>query len=468
MNKRGEVELAFERALEGIQARVSVLAAGKITSFAVAYSGGLDSSVLLHLACRYAHSHSMKVYAFHVHHGLSPNADDWLQHCRIEAEKLGAQFDAAKLHISAESVSAHGTEQAARIGRYKALGEMCGKSGLRLLLAAHHQDDQAETLMLQLLRGAGLPGLSGMAAMQEDHALLNGDIVLGRPLLEVSRAALEEYASRHRLPYVVDESNQDASYRRNALRQCVFPVLREHFAGFSACIARSASHIRTAQTLLQELAALDLEKCRSEFDEMALNLDALNSLSSQRLNNVLRHWLDALGLQMPSTARLEELRLQLLKAQHDKQPRIEFGEFALSRVGRYLVLHPNLGSAPAEEMSLQWQGEAEIPIPRWHGTLVFERVEANGIAERELLALPLAIRARRGQEKLKIAANRPSKTLKNLFQEALIPVWQREWLPLVYLNQKLVFVAGLGMNVSHSSDDGPIALSWRPAWQNTR
>jgi tRNA(Ile)-lysidine synthase len=345
---------------------------------------------------------------------------------------------------------------------------MCRRNGIDLLLAAHHQDDQTETLMLQLMRGAGLPGLSGMALVQEDHALLGKGLVLGRPLLEISRAAIEKYASLHDVSFVVDESNLDVSYRRNALRQSVFPLLQQHFPGFSACVTRSASHIRTAQVLLEELAESDLNRCRIAGNELALNLNGLAGLSPQRCNNVLRYWLHGLGVPLPATARLEDLRQQVVEARQDKQPLVELGDFALSRTGRSLVLRPNLGSPPTEEMFIQWHGEAQIPVPQWRGALAFERVEAGGMAEHRLLTAPLVIRARSGQERFKPAINRPSKTLKNLFQEAAIPAWQREWLPLGYLDRQLVFVAGLGMDVRHRTTGAGIVLSWRSDWQNTR
>jgi tRNA(Ile)-lysidine synthase len=462
--KFDEVETAFERALESFQARVSVFAAEN--SFAVAYSGGLDSSVLLHLASRHAKTRGTALHAFHVHHGLSPNADAWLNHCETESARQGAQFKAVRISIGQRDIARHGVEQAARLARYPALGDLCRSHGIRLLLAAHHQDDQAETLMLQLMRGAGLAGLSGMAAFQDEHALLGKDRCLGRPLLEVGRAALEEYAERYSLHYVVDESNQDASYRRNALRHTVFPLLEEHFPGFSSCVARSAFHIQSVQQLVDELAASDLASCRDTDNEMALSLKGITKLSPQRRDNVLRHWLKGRGMRMPSAARLDQVQRQLLGSEPGKHPLFEFEEFALSRVGQLLLLRPNLGSPQTEELVLQWHGEHEIAVPSWHGALVFEHVEGSGIAMRELLETPLAIKPRMGQERLKISPGRPSKTLKNLFQEAAIPVWQREWLPLIYLQENLIAVAGLGMDVRHCSSGDGIRLTWRPDWQN--
>jgi tRNA(Ile)-lysidine synthase len=465
LNKLCEVETAFERALEQFQARVSVLTAE--SPFAVAYSGGLDSSVLLHLAGRHAKAKGFAFHAFHVHHGFSPNADAWLSHCETEAAGQGALFASTKVNIDAASLGTDGLEQAARLARYQALRKLCRTHGIRLLLVAHHQDDQAETLMLQLMRGAGPQGLSGMAFFQEDHALLGKNICLGRPLLNISRAALEDYASRHSLPYVVDESNQDASYRRNALRNLVFPLLEEHFPGFARCVARSASHIRSAQCVVHELATSDFEKCRSRESEMALNLDELATLSPQRRDNVLRYWLHASGIRMPSTVLLEQVQRQLFDSESDRHPLFVLEQFALSRDGQYVMLHPNLGSPQKEDVLLQWHGEHEIVVPQWHGTLVFEPVECNGISRHELLENALALKPRKGQERLKTVQNRPSRTLKNLFQEAAIPVWQREWLPLIYLRANIIAVAGLGMDARHCSSNGNIRLVWRPDWQNT-
>jgi tRNA(Ile)-lysidine synthase len=318
-----------------------------------------------------------------------------------------------------------------------------------------------------LMRGAGLPGLSGMAAFQENHGLLGRDICLGRPLLELSRAELEDYAHRHSLRYVTDESNQDSSYRRNALRNLVFPLLEEHFPGFRSCVARSASHIRSTQNVVHELTTADLEKCLDKTDHMALDLHELSVLSPQRRDNVLRQWLNDLGMRTPSTARLEQVHRQLLDAEPDRHPLLEFEDFALSRLGQRVIFRPRLGSPCKEELLLQWHGEREIAVPQWRGTLVFEPVERDGIARHELLANALAIKPRAGQERLKTVSNRPSKTLKNLFQEAAIPVWQREWLPLIYMRTEIVAVAGLGMDARRCSSDGDIRLAWRPDWQNT-
>ena len=193
-NSTPSLDSVFQRALEDILARVVV--SERIASrIALAFSGGLDSTVLLRLAAAACKQRGIKLFAFHVHHGLSPNADHWLTHCEVQAQQAGAAFVARKVHINPHDKL--GIEQAARLARYDALADMCASNHVQLLLTAHHQDDQAETVVLQLLRGAGLPGLSAMAMLQSEHALLGTGIALGRPLLEMTRADLELWADTH-------------------------------------------------------------------------------------------------------------------------------------------------------------------------------------------------------------------------------------------------------------------------------
>ncbi len=460
-NDAGKIDLtaAFERALGAILARVCVSAGVDKPSIAVAYSGGLDSSVLLHLAADYAIAHGLMLHAFHVHHGLSGNADQWTAHCETEAARCNVPFAAAKVELTGRDT--RGVEEAARIARYAALGGLCRRHGAMLLLSAHHQDDQAETVLLQLMRGAGLPGLSGMAPFQPQHDLLGPGVALGRPLLGLGRAALEREAARLDLAHVTDESNADTRYRRNALRRQVVPVIEQHFPGFGPLVARSALHAQSAQSLLQELAAIDLEQCRADEEGMSLALAPLAALSSERIDNVLRHWLYRQGIQLPSTARLDEIRQQMLHAADDLHPFFDFGPMTLRRIGGRLELHPRLGDPPADELPLQWRGEREIAVPQWRGRLIFEPSANSGLDAGRLRNGRMTLRCRSGQERLKIASNRPSKSLKSLFQEASIAPWRRNWLPLLYLDAELVFVAGLGMDARRLTQGEGMALHWQ-------
>jgi tRNA(Ile)-lysidine synthase len=224
----GSVPATFARALDALRT------ATPLPKIAIACSGGLDSSVLLQLAHAYAREHGIILYAFHVHHGLSPNADSWLAHCEGSAAALGVAFDHRRVAVEKGK---SGTEAAARKLRYAALGQMCRAHDVRLLLTAHHLDDQAETVLLQLLRGSGPAGLSGMDAANTAAGLLGNDqLVMARPLLPVARTGLEEYAAAHGVAWVDDESNSDPRYARNALRHQVMPVLQQAFPALRSAL----------------------------------------------------------------------------------------------------------------------------------------------------------------------------------------------------------------------------------------
>jgi tRNA(Ile)-lysidine synthase len=457
-NDTDSLEQAFERALAGIAARVAI--SGADPRIGIAFSGGLDSSVLLHLASRYAQAHHLTLIAFHVHHGLSPNADAWLAHCGQAAAACGVSL--LSRQVDASDSSGRGTEEAARIARYRALGEMCRESGCRLLLTAHHQDDQAETVLLQLMRGAGLPGLSGMADLQVRHEPMGDGVSLGRPLLGMTRGQLEQARAALGLDHISDESNGDLRYRRNALRNAVAPLLEQHFPGFAARVARSAGHAQAAQSLLQDLAEIDLALCRAASWNDPLHVAELKSLAPRRADNLLRHWLYQNRVQLPSQSRLEEIRSQMLDAAHDMHPFFDFGAMVLRRIGNRLELHPRLGTPPEDPVELHWHGEAQIAVPAWRGTLLFEPGDGLGLPRDALLRHPLMLHRRAGQERLKLAANRPSRSLKTLYQDAEIAPWRRLWSPLLYLNGELVFAAGLGMDVRHLAMGGSVVLRWVP------
>lgn len=457
-NSTRSLELEFERALADIVARVSF--SGGVSHIGVAFSGGLDSSVLLHLASRHAEAHHLALTAYHVHHGLSPNADAWMAHCEQAAAACGVALLTRQVDVG--DVQGRGTEEAARIARYRALGEMCRESGCRLLLTAHHQDDQAETVLLQLMRGAGLPGLSGMAPLQVRHELMGDDVSLGRPLLGCTRAQLEQARDASGLQHVSDESNSDLRYRRNALRNTVTPLLEQHFPGFATRVARSAGHAQVAQSLLQDLAEIDLALCHAASWSDPLHVPELKTLAPARADNLLRHWLYQNRVALPSQARLEEIRSQMLDAAHDMHPFFDFGAMVLRRIGSRLELHPRLGTPPEEPVELHWQGEAAIAVPAWRGTLVFESTNGTGLPRAVLLRHGLMLHRRSGQERLKLAANRPSRSLKALYQAAEIAPWRRLWSPLLYVNGELVFAAGLGMDVRHLAMGESVAVRWVP------
>lgn len=433
---------------------------------AVAYSGGLDSSVLLHLAAHHCRDAGIDLYAFHVHHGLSPNAGQWLAHCRSEAEDLGVQFDAREVVV--QGIADHGTEQAARLARYEVLAAMCEQHQVALLLTAHHQDDQAETVLLQLFRGAGLRGLGGMAALHENHELLGEGIAVLRPLLDCSRAELEQYARNHELVHIDDESNTDTRYRRNAIRKRIAPSIEEHFPGFAATVSRSARHMQSAQRLLDDLAAIDLAACAQGG---ALVVKQIKALSADRIDNLLRHWLQMQGADdLPSEAQLMQLSSQMLGAKADAQPELLLSGLCLQRQDGRLVALPAMSdmAPPASAVEICWQDEQVIAVPGWQGCLTFD-VDANGGLDPEALRQgPLQLRPRAGSERLKLAVHRPSRTLKNLFQESGIPAQARPWLPLLYIGDELAYAAGLGPDARFTHAGPGIRVHWLSALRHVK
>ncbi|HJV85800.1 MAG TPA: tRNA lysidine(34) synthetase TilS [Noviherbaspirillum sp.] len=436
---------AFERALGVIRARVFAFSeSGTTQRLAVAYSGGLDSAALLHLAHVYAKAHGISLFAFHVHHGISPNADAWLAHCEKECAASGIHFDARRMVLSDRERD--GVEQAARTARYAALGELCRQHEVPLLLTAHHQDDQAETVLLQLLRGSGVTGMCGMDALNTAPDLL-GDArtLIGRPLLEVTRAELAMFVSQHGIAFVEDESNTDLRYARNALRHGVVPSLDRYFPGFQRRLARAAQHARSAQGMLDELAEQDLASCCAGD---AIDIARLQKLGTDRIDNLLRHWFARHGIRMPSTAWLVQMRGQLFEARKDALVCVTHPDCEIRRHRGMMHLVPRImnGGVRLPPVAFRWNGEAEMPFPAYGGSLHFDIV-AEGVDGVWLRAQELHLRHRSGGEKLKLAADRPTKSLKHHFQDLDVPAWERTRLPVVVTGDgKLLYAAGIGMN----------------------
>ncbi len=439
---------------------------GPCSSIAIAYSGGLDSTVLLHLARAYCQQHGMTLLAFHVNHQISPNAPAWQQHCAQQCAALDIVFDAREVTVQKGK---SGTEAAARKLRYRALGEMGAAHGVPLLLTAHHLDDQAETVLLQLLRGSGTAGLSGMDAANAAPELLgNPALTMARPLLPASRAQLEAYVAEHQLAHIDDESNSDPRFARNALRHQVMPALAQAFPGFQERFARSAAHAQSAQRLLTELAEQDL--AASLVDD-CIDVAHLRRLSVDRSTNMLRHWFGLRGLSMPSTAWLAEMLTQLVEAKHDAQLCVTHPECHVRRHRDRLHITPRLPELAGQRdeavpaytpgHAFRWNGEAELAFPAYGGVLHFD-VADEGFDPDWLRAQPLEIDFRKGGERLKPAANRPTRALKYHYQACNVPAWERERLPIVTAGRDLLFAAGIGMDCHHTSraPGGRIRLRW--------
>lgn len=465
---------AFERALEVILARASVLAEGgqfwgadianrreekPIDSIAIAYSGGLDSSALLQLAQHYAATRGKELWAFHVHHGLSPNADDWARHCECECARLGVRIEVRRVSLAERGKD--GIEQAARNSRYAALGQLCRLRRVSLLLTAHHLDDQAETVLLQMLRGSGVAGLGGMENANVAPGLLgDSQTVMARPLLGVPRSELERFVTSQNIRYVEDESNNDSRYARNALRHQVMSSLAAYFPGFQQRFARSAQHARAAQRLLDEVAAHDFAACR---DSEYIVIDRLKQLSGDRIDNLMRYWFASNGVRMPAAAWLSEMREQLFDARDDAQVCVTHPDCEIRRHRGRIFLVPRYEMIASSEsvVTFRWQGEPYIHFPEFDGSIHFEYA-AKGIDGDWLLKQDLMIRLRTGGERLKLAHNRPTRSLKQHYQALNIPAWERLRLPVILAAGRLLFAAGVGMSRQDLPYDGGrgVMLRW--------
>jgi tRNA(Ile)-lysidine synthase len=428
---------------------------------AIAYSGGLDSTVLLDATVRVAGA--ARCVAFHIHHGLSPNADRWLAHCEAHAAALGVSFAARRVEVRRDAGVS--VEAAARDARYRALDALCDSERVRRIWLAQHADDQAETVLLQLLRGAGLAGL---AAMAPEYRPASAAVTRVRPLLHLLRAQLEDYAHGRTLRWIDDESNADTRFARNALRHHVLPQLAVHFPGFRDALARTAAHAGAAQRLVDELARIDMQTVASDDKGHALSRAALLALDDGRALNLLRYWMRALGLPAASTARLTDALRQLRDVRDDHGLRVDHaGQTLRSYRGQIYWEAGDSGDAADETAlterpvsELSWQGEAIWRLSTWRGTFVFVEMTAGEVAAGEaggghpvaipaalLMSKPLFARARRGGERMRCDAHGPSRTLKNLFQERGVPSWKRD-VPLLFAGDLLLFVPMLGVNLT--------------------
>ena len=419
---------------------------------AVGYSGGLDSTVLLHVLARLAPDPGYRLSAVHVHHGLSPNAEAWSRHCQAVCDALGVPLQVVRVAVAP---AGDGPEAAARAARYRAFAEVRADA----LVLAHHRDDQAETVLLQLLRGGGLKGL---AAMPEARWLRPGWLRLLRPLLDSPRAELEAWARDRGLAWIEDESNRATHFARNALRHDLLPRLEVHFPGAGAVLAQAAAQFAEAADLLDDLAAADAGGTDSGDLSRGLALAPLRALPEPRARNLLRRFLERAGASLGQAALREALR-QLRQARPDAQPGVEFGAVALKRYRDrvYAVARGGSDRPPAQGGEGVWRGEAELGLGAL-GCLRFQAVDGGGL---RLEPGAVRIRARQGGERFRPDPRRPRRALKDWLREAALPPWRRQTVPLVYVGDRLAWVGGLGADADCLAGPGEPGwqLSWIPA-----
>ena len=425
----------------------------------VAFSGGVDSSVLLDAVVRCRPRE--RVVAWYVHHGLQPQADAWRTHCEHEAARLGVRFGAT--HLAAAPRSGN-LEAWARRMRYRALWNAVAETDSRALLTAHHADDQLETVLMRLARGSGPAALGAMAPAQQRRP---GGWLL-RPLLAIGRERIVECARERGLAWIEDPMNADTDFLRVALRTRVIPQLAKAAPALRENVLRSAEWLRDSGEALRELAGRDLREAGIEPGTGAIDRRPLAALPAARRDLAVRAWFDSLGVAAPSRARLAEWVSQMLLGgsahallEHDG---LRFRRYR-DRVSVEASRHAVLASAPPSAFALRWSGESEIALPQWGGALRWTKSQRpDAIAARWLAAQPLEVRSVRGGQRLRPRAPGPSRSVKNLFQERGVPPHLRAWMPALHAGDRLLYVAGIGMDRSRApeAEDGSrIEIEWR-------
>jgi tRNA(Ile)-lysidine synthase len=407
----------------------------------IAYSGGIDSHVLLH-ACATQPELKHKITAVYVHHGLQLKAESWAIHCQQEAEKLNVSFQL--LRVNAHPKKGQSPEEAARDARYQALESLLNDGDV--LLVAQHQEDQLETVLLQLFRGAGVQGL---AAMPKVISFGKGKML--RPFLDISKQTIQHYAQKHGVCWVEDPTNQCDDYDRNFLRNQIVPLLKTRWASVAKTVSRSANHCANAQQLLDEIAeklltevmtSSPLKDCQSF--STSLSISKLLELDSNKQSLVIRQWFKQLNLQMPSAKFVEDIFKTVIAAKSSSNPQLKKAGVVIRRYQDNLYCSKDLPGFKNLEGLVWKQSQNQILLA--DNSLLQRLPATSGIPVSLWQAAKVTIRYRQGGEKISLAGREGQHTLKNLFQEAAIPPWERNLIPLIFFDEELIAVADLWLS----------------------
>jgi len=426
-----------------------------VPHYRVAYSVGLDSHVLLHALAARRDRLPGELGAVHVNHGLHTAAADWAKHCEAVCHAL----DVPLVGLTADGRPGAGDspEAAARAARYTALAHWLPAG--HGLLTAQHRDDQAETLLLQLLRGSGVKGLAGMPAV----AKLGSGLLL-RPLLDFSRSELRAYADSHRLQWVEDPSNTDTGLDRNYLRQHIVPALRRRWPAVAQTLARSAQHCAEADRILEQVASTDMEGLAGPAGD-TLALAGVQRLSPERQRNALRYWLQARCGAAPSTAVLSRILHDVLAGRPDSSPCVRWADNEVRRYrDRLFLVRQRPAGHPGQRLS--WSLNGNLELPGSGGMLHASHATGRGLRANAIPG-PVEVAFRQGGERCRPAGRPHHHSLKKLFQEHGIPPWERPRIPLIFVGDELAAVAGYWVCEPFSTAPGEpgISIEWsgRPA-----
>jgi len=403
-------------------------------SYIVAYSGGLDSHVLLHLltVCQ------LPCRAIYIDHGLQAESQSWSAHCAAVCQKMNIPFQS--ISVNAVADKGESPEASARTARYDALAKQMQASDI--LLTAQHLQDQSETLLLQMLRTSGPAGLAAMPAVKLFAAGLHV-----RPLLMTERNELEDYAKQHQLEWIEDPSNNDQRYDRNFFRQSIFPLLKKRWPSINQTLANVTLLQAEASELINDLAELDAENV---IDKDTIDITALIKLSPARQRNLIRYWLQQCGLDAPTSKRLKEILGSMITAAEDKMPVVDWGDTEVRRFQGRLYAMKTLQQYDPEQI-VQWNPEYPLSLA---GSSELLAVDAESGLSSQLRQQNLTVRYRTGGERIKPAGRAHTMDLKKLMQQAAIPPWQRSRIPLIYLDDTLIAVANYWVADGFNNESG--------------
>ncbi|MGB6976566.1 MAG: tRNA lysidine(34) synthetase TilS [Gammaproteobacteria bacterium] len=415
----------------------------------VAYSGGLDSHVLLSSLVKLREQYpTLQLQAVHVNHGLSPHAGQWARF----TEQICQQWQVAYTlcTIAIDSTSGISLEAAARQARYKVLAELLKTDAC--LLTAHTQSDQAETHLLQLLRGAGPQGLAAMPTCRPFGKGLHA-----RPLLSFTRSALQTYALNQELKWIEDESNYKLKFDRNYVRHCLMPIIEQRWPSAITTLARSAQHCAEASELLTELAQQDWQFLRGSIPD-TLIISKLQQLGFTQQCNVLREWLKNLGFNLPSTIKLHQIIHEVLASRPDAQPQVTWNGVEIRRFRDLLFAIKPLVHTPSPT-ALTWDLQQPLLLPNDLGILTV--LPSSPPLQQLKNADRLTLRFRQGGEVCHPFGRQGTHTLKKLFQEWDIPPWQRNRIPLLFNDEQLIAVIGYCVCAEYREKMGDYQIIWQ-------
>lgn len=427
-----------------------------VKRWVIAYSGGIDSTVLLHsvIDVNRRLPTPLPITALHIHHQLSPNADYWQQQCATVAQTLGVEFVTQRVAVKLQG---SGIEAAARDARYTVFEQYLQTGDV--LLFGHHQQDQSETLLLRLFRGAGVRGLQ---AMPVSRAL--GDGELWRPLLAATKAEIASYAQHHQLQWIDDESNTDDGYDRNFLRHRILPLLRSRWSALDEQLVKTTARMGEANQLLNEVAEADLALLDSQVARLGFSIDfnAIRLLSAARKNNTLRYWCESVGYPVPTADALFEIDKQLFsRSALLSSACVSWGNHSLRQFAGRLYLLPALPFFAPDGTANIWDVNNGADVIKLGAAGALKLVAENEGGLR-LAHKNYHIRWRQGGERCTPTHRQHSQTLKKLLQEYGLETWLRDRVPLLYSGDDLVAVGDLWVNTAYepSPEEAVMHIRW--------